>query len=462
MPSKVALILCLALVAWLFYSDAERKRASAALWIPTIWVLIIGSRMVSQWLGTYDPTLVQSPDFYLEGSPLDRDIFLALIVIGIYILFKRKPEVARILKENKYIFILLLFGGISIFWSDFPLVSFKRWTKSGLGTAVMVLIILTDAAPVASVKILMRRASYVFIPFSLLLIKYFPDLGRTYSIWTWTPYYTGVSDTKNGLGYICMLSGLFYVWNLLSLWRQRKTGIDHVEWVKTIAFLLMTLWLLKIANSATSLMGMLLGTAILFLTERLAQKKLMPMFNGILAGSIALIFVFNQAFGLKEMLLRELGRDDTLTGRTDLWSDVLHLQTSPFLGTGYGGFWLGERVEKLWKMYLWHPNQAHNGYLQTYLDLGLVGLMLLSLAAITAYLKIVKNDSVENDYGRFRLAILLVVLVYNFTEAAFNGPYLMWFMFLLVVLHERYLGQEQPSRETTAPARMRAVKALRV
>ncbi len=272
MPPKIALILCVSAIAWLFATDPDRKRGlSAALWIPTIWVLIIGSRMVSQWLNLGPDA--RTPEFYLDGSPLDRNVFLALIAAGICVLARRQADVVRTIKENKWIFILLLFGGISILWSDFPLVSLKRWTKSGVGNATMALIILTDVRPIMALKVLLRRLSYVLIPGSILLIKYFPDLGRTYSIWTWTPYYTGVSDSKNGLGYICLLCGLFYMWSLLSLWRQRKAGIARMEWVKTIGFIFMSLWLLKIADSATSLMGMILGTALLLLTEKLANKK---------------------------------------------------------------------------------------------------------------------------------------------------------------------------------------------
>jgi len=50
----------------------------------------------------------------------------------------RDPE------KNAPLVVFFLYCAASVFWSDFPIVAFKRWTKV-LGNVVMVLVVLTEA-----------------------------------------------------------------------------------------------------------------------------------------------------------------------------------------------------------------------------------------------------------------------------------------------------------------------------
>ena len=91
---------------------------------------------------------------------------------------------------------------------------------------------------------------------------------------------------------------------------------------------------------------------------------------------------------------------------------------SPLLGTGFESFWLGARAEHLWNMYYFHPNQAHNGYIETYINLGGVGLALLLLVVVSGYRNILKIN--HPAAGSLCFAYFVVALVYNVTEAAFK------------------------------------------
>ena len=129
MPPQIALLLCIIFIFCLFALDYKRKpNVSISLWIPTLWMMIIGSRYVSQWLNLGTP--FESPDRYVEGSPLDRNVFIIFIVAGFFILYRRKIYWSQILKSNAWIFALFIFFGISITWSNFPFVSFKRYIKA--------------------------------------------------------------------------------------------------------------------------------------------------------------------------------------------------------------------------------------------------------------------------------------------------------------------------------------------
>ena len=96
MPQSVATVVYGLVILALFLLDRDRKsRVSPALWIPVAWVLLAGSRMFSDWL---DPARgMQSPDQYLEGSPLDALIFTGLLTAGLMVLVARgrRTEVRR-------------------------------------------------------------------------------------------------------------------------------------------------------------------------------------------------------------------------------------------------------------------------------------------------------------------------------------------------------------------------------
>ena len=69
-----------------------------------------------------------------------------------------------------------------------------------------------------------------------------------------------------------------------------------------------------------------------------------------------------------EEVVSVLDRDTTLTGRTNMWADLLKEAINPILGAGYQSFWLGPGAERIWAKYYFHPTQAHNGYLEVYLN----------------------------------------------------------------------------------------------
>ena len=128
---SIATILVLAGIVALFRLDRDSKaKTSPALWIAVVWVAIGASRMVSQWFGS--SSYLDSPDQYLEGSPLDRAILAALLMGGLMVLVARGARTGAFLRANAPVVLFFTYCALSALWSDYPFVSFKRWTK-GLG-----------------------------------------------------------------------------------------------------------------------------------------------------------------------------------------------------------------------------------------------------------------------------------------------------------------------------------------
>ncbi len=405
----------------------ETAGVSLALWIPTTWILIAGSRMVSEWFQT-GPQM-KSPEQYLDGSPIDRFVLTVLLAAGLTTLLVRRRRAATVLMANAPIVLFFLYCAISVSWSDYPDIAFKRWMKA-VGDFVMVLVVLTEADPRMAVKRLLARAAFVLIPLSVLFIKYYPELGRGYDRWTWSPYYAGVATGKNALGYICLVLGIGSLWRWLAAFRSEDGKPAAGPLVAHGAVLAMIVWLFWKADSATSLACFLLGGSLLWIAGLRRSTRTGPVatvFIGLLILLAASVLFLSSGTGLVEAM----GRDTTLTGRTDLWDQLLRIPVDPLFGTGFESFWLGERVEAFWRTYWWHPNQAHNGYLEIFLNLGWMGLALLAAVVAGAGRNIRRAFRRDPETARLCLAYLAVALLYNLTEAAFKSFHLMWFAFLL-------------------------------
>jgi O-antigen ligase len=432
MTPQTATILYVISIIGLFYLDRDPEvRTSKALWIPVIWLLIHGSRSVSSWFQP-GPTISQMGDQYLEGSPFDAAIFEVLLAAGVVALSLRSRQVARLLRGNLPLVLFFGYCALSIAWSDYSFVSFKRWIKA-VGDLVMVMVVLTDPHPLIATKRFLSRAAFILLPVSVLFIKYYPNLGRYYDRWTWIPMYGGVTEGKNVLGMICLVCGIGSVWSFAGAFENRKTPHRLHRIVAHVAIAAIAIWLCLLCDSKTSLTCLILAGVLMLITTQRWAAKHTSVVHALIAGFVVLS-LFALFFDPGGSLVHSLGRDSTLTGRTRIWHAVLSLHTNPLIGTGFESFWMGSRLEQVWTMIL-EPGiqEAHNGYLEIYLNLGLVGVALLAVVIVTGYRNAIAIFCRDPHAGRVRLAFLTAGLIYSVTEAGFRMGSPTWIAFLLAV-----------------------------
>jgi O-antigen ligase len=335
-------------------------------------------------------------------------------------------------QRNRWLFIFFIYLGISVLWSEYPFVAFKRWIKD-LGNIVMVLVVLSDDNPIQAVRFLLARCCYLLLPLSIVLIKYFPGLGLFYDEWMGGALYTGVTTDKNMLGGALFGCSLSLVWMLLQPDR-RRTGLKRrVDYFVLLLMGGMAAWLLQKAHSSTSLFCAVLGALIIWLTRfpRIRARL------GVYAVSFGVILVvLSLVVNIPEALAGLLGRDMTLTGRTDIWSAVLKEGTDPLFGAGYYSFWLGDRVARLSADFYYALNEAHDTYLETYLNSGLIGVALLLAVLLSAGIRIKQEATKSDSFGAFRLGCFLPMLFYGVTEAFMNRLGMVWFLFILVIIRD--------------------------
>lgn len=397
--------------------------------MPLLWMLILYSRSVSEWLYTGYSVELATSTSYDEGNPIDRNIAILFIVVGLLILWQRKIKWSGIIQNNGWMIWLYYYCTISIIWSDLPFISLKRLIRD-LGNIIMVLIILTDNDPMDAFRTVMRRCIYVLMPLSIVFIKWYPEYGRYWGPFGGDPLYVGVSVGKNGLGAICMIGGFFFIWDLF-LQSKKRTSENRFLTIINILYILMIAYLFIKANSQTSLMTFIIGIFVLG-TFSLIKNEI--KYVNLFLIHIAVMLIAIQMTDVINTLIISIGRDPTISGRTELWDHLFTMSSNPLIGTGYRSFWAGERLSTLWTEYWWHPKQAHSGYLETYLNLGLIGFFLLIAVVISAY-KNNRKDLITNfDIGKLRMVILFMLLVYNYTEASFIISTPLWFLFLLTTI----------------------------
>jgi exopolysaccharide production protein ExoQ len=445
LPPFAGLVLTIAFVAFLFRRDLrEKPNVTGALWLPFIWMAFIGSRSPTQWLSILGLAKLGSAD---EGNPIDALIYFGLIVAGLLVLNKREASLREFVHNNAWIVAFLLYCSLAILWSDYPFIAFKRWIKI-IGHPVMALILFTEPDFDEAVARLIKRTAYVLVPFSILLIKYYPHIGRGYTEWG-ADMNKGVALHKNSLGSDCMIFGLFFLWQFLRTWRMPRDILRRNELRLILLFGVMIGWLMWKAHSATSLVAMLLGATLMLLVgQHWVNKRLIGTY--VISGIITLV-VADLTLGIFDRIVDLTGHGATLIGRTQLWGELLALRTNPIFGVGFESFWLGPWVESLQEGRSWVPNEAHNGYLETYLNLGMIGLCLL-LALFIATFRKVRAELLSNLlWGRLRFGFLVAVIFANWTEAKFRGLSVVWFAFYIIAMdYPRLVSESAHENDETS------------
>ena len=421
-------------IVTLFRMDqSDDRRPSIATWIPFIWLFIESSRPVSAWIHLNVPGNITNE--YIDGSPLDRNILTVLLAIGLVFLSRRLKRVGAILASNPAIILYFSFCFVSLIWADYPFVVFKRWIRS-VGDVVMLLILITEQDRLSAFKRIFTRVGYLVIPLSILLIRFYPALGRFYSRGG-SPEWTGVGTDKNALGMICMLYGIVFLWRWLDLYSVRKKSLVQKRTLTALGLaMVMVIYLLIIADSQTALSCFAMASVVIVATAWSKDwRKPVPL-TMMVAGMVGFAYCVLIA-GIGSWLLTLLGRNPTLTGRTAVWDTLLDHAVNPWIGAGYENFWIGERVE-LFNRILGGLNQAHNGYIEIYLNMGFAGLALLAGVIITGYRNILWELRHDLIAARLKAAFFVICVIYNFTEASFKMMSPVWFTFLWAVMMVPY------------------------
>lgn len=387
---------------------------TSASWIPTIWMLYVASKPLSVWF----PSSGGDPE---TGSPLDRAFLIVLMSVALWILFRRKYNWYNTAKENVWLMVLIFFMLFSILWSNMPYTSFKRWTREFVAV-LMAFAVDSEPSPRKTMESIFKRTIYILIPFSLLLVKYFPKYGVQFSSWSGIRSWIGVTTQKNGLGRLCLIATFFLIWTLVRRWQGKNPPIWKYQTHIEIFILLISIHLLRGpagVKSATAVTALEAGLLV-YLGINLIKKFGLNLKASFIIITLAIIIIFGIytifAGGASlKFYVSAVDRDASLTGRTEVWAILLPIALQrPIFGHGFGGFW----TQKLRKEIM---SEAHSGYLDVILNLGFIGILLVSIFLLSSSRKAHRELSQDFDWGVLWICFLIMSVVHNITESSIDS-----------------------------------------
>jgi O-antigen ligase len=138
-----------------------------------------------------------------------------------------------------------------------------------------------------------------------------------------------------------------------------------------------------------------------------------------------------------------LGRQSNFSGRTDIWDAVLPAVPNSIVGAGFESFWMSPSVQIFQRTLLasgWYPplvkvlNEAHNGYIEVYLNLGWIGVCLITLILIDGYGRAYRAFRRSPELGSLFLSYIAIGAVYSITEAGFRFMCPSWIFLLFAIV----------------------------
>lgn len=357
---------------------------------------------------------------------LNQAIYSVLVaLLGFRYLTSPKSPV---ISKNLSIILLLLnfYCFISFSWSDDPLFTLA---KSSVFLFIPFAIIYSTED--LSDEFLLKGVLYgvcLALILSVVCIYLYPDIAAKGDVYASKDSWRGAFPQKNVLGRTCMIAACATMLLMFNRW---------IGFLRGVTILLLSCFLVYRSESTTSMMGILLFIplfAALFAVVRLGKNWSLLLVVLALFGVTLFAFMLDFA---GDMLSSAIGKDTSFTGRVPLWSILFQdWAERPLLGFGVGGYFTEYKIQEFTRMLGWDANNAHNGFLEALLDVGLVGIFILLIVMYALLKKSVLIRSKYNSGGQFVCFVLAVLVIQNTMESAFLRPSnIMWVMFVAACIH---------------------------
>ena len=369
---------------------------------------------------------------------------LTIYSIGLTVLLTDYRRVWRLMVGNPLILGLLIYVLFSAFWSPYPATSFRR-SFALVMTTTFAMYLVVRFTPKELLTLLgwalvaATALSYVFAVFTVWgTHRAGPHLG----LWR------GTFGHKN-------IQGLYAAMTVfvLVLLQSEARGPVRWIWIGTIGA---AAFILYKANSATAIATLVGVLAVMPAVKALRRGRLplnvkLPVI--LLLGSGLVLIAGVQ---LVTMLLESLGRNETLTGRTGLWTAAIQEGlNNPWFGVGYRTFWTEAGARNVYAQLNWGGMaNGHNGYLDVWLELGFVGVGIFVATLVQALRRVWKRLVTTSDLaGVFYMLFLAFLLVYSLPERVLmEQSNLMWALYLMILF---WLTPQRAAAAQPAPARAR-------
>jgi O-antigen ligase len=361
-----------------------------------------------------------------NDNSLVKLLFFLIYVVTFFLLVARWKKVIYLIRKDRVIGVLMGMVFVSLLWSVAPTSTLIR-AFALVGTTLFGIYLATRY----SMRQQLQMLAWMFC-IAIVLSLLFGVILRNYGVHTsgdLAGNWRGIYVHKNVLGAVMSLSAIVFF--LLAI------GIKRNRWLLWCGFSF-SIILLLLSTSKTSLLKVVQLLALILVCRPLRWRYEM-MIPGIIAlitigGSLYVWFTTNA-----ETVLGSIGKDATLTGRTDLWPFVWDLiEKRPWLGYGYSGLWLNWDSETayVWRAIGWIAPNSHNGFLDLLLQFGILGLSIFllgfcaNLVRALAWVRLSRTPE-----GFWPMVYMVYTVLSNLTETSvLQQNDLFWVLFVAVTL----------------------------
>lgn len=255
--------------------------------------------------------------------------------------------------------LLALFLLSSVIWANDPTLTIKRSAIFGLALLTLLTLVHASAQPVALMK---RCVVYTAGFCAWISIAMSIALPATCSSIPARPGLAGMASHPNTLGAI-----MFTGW-ILSLGFSPRQHHERYLWRGLQLGIAMAVFM---TGSVTAILVAIFGTFVYGMLVTTSYRRGALLLIGLTITALVLLIGPDT---IKSWFFDAVQRDESLSGRDTLWVDVYREgMKQPIFGSGFGSFWYEGRGREITGT--WNPRQAHNAYLDVFVDLGIVGLI---------------------------------------------------------------------------------------
>jgi len=359
----------------------------------------------------------------VEGSPLDRLAVFGLFLLALVTLVVHHRAALALFVRNLPLVAFTGFCFVSMAWSDYPGLTLRR--------ALLLVFLTTIAAGIAaSLQDLRRFHTWWFVGLTGVMLLNLVGTALWPGIAITDIGVRGLYTQKNVAGLVAMITVICGVTWMLGAPRARSVGLGLLMLLPTLLFLVITKSKTSIGLTGVAVMAI----AVFACAEWLGARFVLLMIAlGFLAVTAMLGLFAVYDFDVDALLTATLG-DASFTGRDELWAFALRSAQERFwLGHGYGAFWdVGLAADPLQRLEpgtwlgdveIGTINQAHNGYLELWLHVGLPATIAAALIVVAGVVS-GTGQAIAGPLSRssraaigFLTMLLLLYLLHNLTEA---------------------------------------------
>lgn len=361
--------------------------------------------------------------------------YILIYLFSFALLAIRKNLIKKAIKttlNNKLLILLSILIAISFVWSDNPLITLQR-ISAFFGTLLFCIYFALRYDKKEQIELLTYALSAVLL-LSILIALILPSYGiSSENNGAWQ----GAFNQKNILGKIMTLGTITFLFYLSE--RRRLIAKILMAILIIISISLTYLSQSKTAILTTLILGIIISCARILQKSNKSTKSFFMIIIAIMIIISGIIIPYYE-----DDILQGIGKETTLTGRTELWSySISKIMEHPIIGYGYASFWIKEDKspsERAEYVLGWNPPHAHNGFIDLTLELGLIGLIIVSIQLIMLASKSFYLAKKSKEFiDLWPLALIAFLLLYNLTESSLirpNSIFLVIYICLLYNLNE--------------------------